>query len=109
MKWPIPQLPKSLFSSWPCGVARKGPPAFMPNSSSADRYRGVDRRTPAPVPESLNTALVAMLLFGAWLGVVALNQLVASRFVSTLGHADVLAGSLAILGAVAMFIRWRID
>src|SRR4051812_29489491 len=81
----------------------------MPNSRSAYRYRGVDRRTPAPVPEALNTARVAMLLLGGWIAVAALNQLFGARMVDALGHADVLAGSLAILGGVAMFIRWRID
>jgi len=73
------------------------------------RYRGVDRRTPAPVAEALDVARTVAVLVAALIAVVAVGQLMSPSALRVLGRAAAPAGCLAILAAVAMFIRWRLD
>jgi signal transduction histidine kinase len=80
-----------------------------PAAVAAQRYRGVDRRTPAPEREALDPARIVALLVVAAIGVVALGHFLSPSALNGLGRAGALSGCLAILAAVTMFIRWRLD
>ncbi len=83
---------------------RRGPAA-----APVQRYRGVDRRTPAPVEEALDVPRAVAVLVAASIAVAATGNLLHPSTLAMLAHAAAPAGCLAVLAAVALFIRWRLD
>ena len=80
----------------------------LPTHGRTTRYRGVDRRTPLPLTEAPNIWRLLLVTGGA--SVVPFTAVLSSTsLVSVLLYARVLAGVFAVLAAVALFIRWRLD
>jgi signal transduction histidine kinase len=73
------------------------------------RYRGVDRRTPAPAVETLDASRMSLLVLALWCAAMALVPSLPSSAQSVLERTGAIAACFAILAGVAMLIRWRID
>src|SRR5437764_11125511 len=81
----------------------------MWTQTGGSRYRGVDRRTPAPAPESCNVPRLSLLVFALWSMSLALLPTLDGSARTLIGRSGAPAACFAILAGVAMFIRWRID
>ncbi len=81
----------------------------MWSQSEGMRYRGADRRTPAPVRETLDGTRICLLVVALWLAVLVFVPLLPAAASTMLRHTGAPAACFAILAGVAMFIRWRID
>ncbi len=81
----------------------------MNASTNGVRYRGVDRRAALPVAETLGIPHTAAGLGAVCVVAIVCSSVLDATATRTLARVAAAAGALAVVGGVAMFVRWRID